>query len=218
MRLQSLPLASRALVVPRRTINPAADAYPFMSWLKPLSYRTAYEPGLPASLLTELGRVKEMQQRRTPALDAQTMTFAPLGSWVLWEQYAKELSRELPPDRALAARTYVKDVAKGCLAGCLQVKKQNPEPRPFQVDPSIQFLGHYESTSSHTSGHAAIAYASATALSALFPQREAMLMSTAQNVARSRVYMGVHFPGDVGSGARFGRAFALQYLAENPMP
>jgi len=134
-------------VVPLHLLDPAADAYPFMSWLKPLAYVTAYEPGLPASLLTELGRVKETQLRRTPALDAHTMKFAPRGSWVLWEQYAKELTRDLPPERALATRRYVWDVANNCLTGCLQVKKQNPEQR------SDRALGALPRTCTDADGH-----------------------------------------------------------------
>lgn len=188
--------------------------FPELNWLRPLEYRTAYEPSLPARLLTELDGVKYANGHRAPGKDSLALQFAPMGSWPIWEGYLKQYEAVFGTEKGREAHALVKSVVLDCLNRVLEEKKRNPELRPFQVDPSIQYLGKFESTSSHTSGHSAIAYAAATTLAQLWPSRAAEFLAAAANVGRSRVYMGVHFPGDVGAGARFGRSFALEYLTK----
>ena len=59
-------------------------------------------------------------------------------------------------------------------------------------------------STSYPSGHAASAFAFATAVAAGLPQLAAPLRLAAVTVAYSRVHTGVHYPGDVIAGAGIG--------------
>jgi len=79
----------------------------------------------------------------------------------------------------------------------------NPEPEPLVALPH---------TPSFPSGHALVAFAAATVLAAAVPRLRWPLYVAAALVAFSRVYVGVHYPGDVAAGAVLGVAlgFALE--------
>jgi undecaprenyl-diphosphatase len=77
---------------------------------------------------------------------------------------------------------------------------QNPEPPPLLLTPLDLSL---------PSGHAATSFAGATLLMWCLPGRLAPgLYVLATLVAFSRVYVGVHYPGDVVLGAALGIAVA----------
>lgn len=59
------------------------------------------------------------------------------------------------------------------------------------------------------SGHATLAFASATALARLHRRYAALFLGAAGLVALSRIYVGAHFPSDVVVGALLGTAVAL---------
>ena len=71
------------------------------------------------------------------------------------------------------------------------------------------------STFSFPSGHATVAFASATILALAVPRLRWPLFALAALIAFSRVYVGVHYPGDVLAGAVLGVgiATALRMLA-----
>jgi undecaprenyl-diphosphatase len=64
------------------------------------------------------------------------------------------------------------------------------------------------------SGHATLAFASATALARLHGRYAALFLGAAVLVALSRIYVGAHFPSDVVVGAAVGAgvAIAAHYL------
>lgn len=82
-----------------------------------------------------------------------------------------------------------------------------PIPEPLLETPS---------TFSFPSGHATVAFACATVLALAVPRLRWPLFALAALVAWSRVYVGVHYPGDVLAGAALGVAIAtaLRMLAE----
>jgi undecaprenyl-diphosphatase len=92
-----------------------------------------------------------------------------------------------------------------------------PVPEPLLEAPS---------TYSFPSGHATVAFACATVLSLAVPRLRWPLFALAALIAFSRVYVGVHYPGDVLAGAALGilLATALRMLAgalrrsEPPLP
>jgi undecaprenyl-diphosphatase len=81
-----------------------------------------------------------------------------------------------------------------------------PVPEPLLEAPS---------TYSFPSGHATVAFACATVLSLAVPRLRWPLFALAALIAFSRVYVGVHYPGDVLAGAALGIliATALRMLA-----
>lgn len=60
-------------------------------------------------------------------------------------------------------------------------------------------------TSSFPSGHSASAFAFAVAATRELPEAGPVLFPLAAGVSYSRVYLGVHYPGDVVAGAAFRR-------------
>ncbi len=77
---------------------------------------------------------------------------------------------------------------------------QNPDPAPLVALPS---------TYSFPSGHAVVAFACATVISFALPRLRWPLYALAALIAFSRVYVGVHYPGDVAAGAVIGIALGL---------
>jgi undecaprenyl-diphosphatase len=79
----------------------------------------------------------------------------------------------------------------------------------IDVVPQARRLARVPLSSSFPSGHTASAFAFATAASLEVPQLAVPLGITAAAVGASRVYTGVHYPGDVLAGAALGTGIAL---------
>ena len=75
-----------------------------------------------------------------------------------------------------------------------------PVPEPLLESPA---------TFSFPSGHATVAFASATVLALAVPRLRWPLYGLAVLIAWSRVYVGVHYPGDVLAGEVLGVAIAI---------
>ena len=77
-------------------------------------------------------------------------------------------------------------------------------PRPFERYSLPLPLGHVPHDPSFPSGHAAMAFASATVLSYFRPRLAAAFFLLAVAIGFARVYVGVHYPLDVLGGAVLG--------------
>jgi undecaprenyl-diphosphatase len=77
--------------------------------------------------------------------------------------------------------------------------------RPFVAHPEIHPLYTVHS-SSFPAGHAATAFAGAVLLSYVAPRLSPLFVGLAIAIGFSRVYVGVHYPGDVIAGAAIGAA------------
>lgn len=97
-------------------------------------------------------------------------------------------------------------VAEG-LSGALKVWIERD--RPPLADPDPQPLVELPATYSFPSGHAAVSFACATVLALAVPRLRVPLYALAALIAFSRVYVGVHYPGDVVAGAVLGIAIAI---------
>lgn len=110
--------------------------------------------------------------------------------------------KRLIPAAALCAAA-----AAGAAEGVAFVIKQITErARPPLADPGVQALIGIPDSTSFPSGHAAAAFAAATAVGMLHPRLRVPLFALAAAVALSRVYLGVHFWSDVLVGSVLGVA------------
>lgn len=73
-----------------------------------------------------------------------------------------------------------------------------PEPRPFTTHPDLHQLVAHEPGQSFPSDHSLAAFACAFAVLAFLSRRwGALLLGAAALIGFSRVYGGVHYPGDI---------------------
>jgi undecaprenyl-diphosphatase len=83
--------------------------------------------------------------------------------------------------------------------------------RPFDAHPQIHPL-YVVHSSSFPAGHAATAFAGAALVSYLAPRAAPLFVLLAAAIGYARVYVGVHYPGDVVAGALLGVFCALAAL------
>ena len=85
------------------------------------------------------------------------------------------------------------------------VKPLIARPRPFVADTRARVVGYHPETYSFPSGHTTTSFAAATVLAfAITRRRAAFTWALASAVAVSRIYIGVHYPLDVGVGVLIG--------------
>ena len=143
--------------------------------------------------------------------------------WVKWPLFALAGGCCDAAKRRLPAAAIAAAAAAGVAEGLTVLLKFATErARPPLADPTIQALVSLPDSTSFPSGHAATAFAAATAVGVLYPRFRIPLLVLAGTVALSRVYLGVHFWSDVlvGSllGVAIGLATAYFFRRDRPAP
>ena len=81
-------------------------------------------------------------------------------------------------------------------------------PRPFEVFTDITVLAPIQGGTSFPSGHSSLTMALATAVFFYYPRLGKLLIVFAFMVGLSRIFVGVHYPLDVGAGLLLGYIIA----------
>jgi len=89
--------------------------------------------------------------------------------------------------------------------------------RPSQVIEGLHLLGPHLGNLSFPSGHTTTAVAVAGVVGHRFPRLRWLLYPAAAAVGISRIYNGVHYPGDVLAAALLGTAIALATIEAAPL-
>jgi membrane-associated phospholipid phosphatase len=151
----------------------------------------------------------------TPWLDEPARRLSQAANFSrLWLAIAAGIAVVGGPDGRRAALRGVIAVGATSATVNIAMKTIRPRHRPDRVRAHVPFARQVAmpSSGSFPSGHSASAFAFASSVGASLPGAAAPLLGLAAAVAYSRVYTGVHFPGDVivGSviGAAIGRAVA----------
>ena len=84
--------------------------------------------------------------------------------------------------------------------------------RPSQADPAITTPIGLPNFPCYISGHSTFSAASATVLSAFFPNSKDEFRQLAKQAGISRIYGGIHFPSDNRTGLAVGKAVAQDVL------
>lgn len=153
-----------------------------------------------------------LQQRRTPSADVAmkwvsnsvwVTPLAPLGMAV--GGWAAD-DRLLLNNSATLGCSWLSTI--GLTVGTKYIVRR---PRPYQAYPDLLVPLTTEPDPSFPSGHTSMAFCTATSLSLLYPHwyviAPSMLWATA--VGFSRLYLGVHYPSDVLTGALIGAGVAV---------
>lgn len=138
---------------------------------------------------------------------------------VLWFSTAAMLSAFGRRPRR-AALVGVAAIAASSTLVNVAVKPVVRRERPPRLETVRTHLVRMPVSASYPSGHAASAFAFSTAVGGSLPEVDSLLRLMASVVAYSRVHTGVHFPGDVVTGAVIGAGMgtAVHQLARRLYP
>ena len=125
---------------------------------------------------------------------------------VLWRRTRDR--RKIVPALALAVRAWV--AAGAAFAGNFLFSLLWSRPRPFAVLKDVHQLVMKPVTDrGFPSDHSTASFAVAFTVVAAYPRLGTALLALAATVAVSRVFVGVHYPGDIIAGAFAGLFWAV---------
>jgi hypothetical protein len=130
-------------------------------------------------------------------------TYTPPGHW---NDIATEYIRGARMSEVRAARTFalLNMAMQDAAVGCWGVKYLYFNPRPGQLDPSINTVIGLPNFPAYPSGHSTFSAAAAAVLSHLFPQAAPDFEAMKEEASISRLYGGIHYRSDIERGKEHG--------------
>jgi hypothetical protein len=130
-------------------------------------------------------------------------TYTPPGHW---NDIATEYIRGARMSEVRAARTFalLNMAMQDAAVGCWGVKYLYFNPRPGQLDPSINTVIGLPNFPAYPSGHSTFSAAAAAVLSHLFPQAAPDFEAMKEEASISRLYGGIHYRSDIERGQEHG--------------
>jgi acid phosphatase (class A) len=166
-------------------------------------------PGSPEDQ-ADLAGVLKAQAARTPAQAAQVLAEKPSSP----KLFQPVLGPDFGPEHEPIIYGLMGDAERETGLIDHDMKDKYQRPRPFRAHQEVHPV-YQENGLSYPSGHAAAAYACAVLLTQIYPDKKAALLQQAAEIAENRVIGGVHYPSDIVTGEKLGRAIAQALLA-NP--
>lgn len=174
-------------------------------------FRPAAPPEVDTPAFTaNLEEVRQATANRTPAQLASARKWAEMPLPGYWNGVAADLITRARLSDAKAAEVLAAlNVAlMDANIACFDAKYTHWSIRPSQADPGIDVPVELPNFPAYPSGHACLSAAAAEVLGHHFPARRVALATTAQEIADSRVYAGVHYRLDNDVGMEIGRKVA----------
>lgn len=164
-----------------------------------------------AAAAAELGEVRQVVAHRTPTQDATATFLEANGERSVWREQLHAWQSGVSTADAQRGAALLESAMSLTQDLVKELKQEFHRPRPYAADGTLTTIPSVTTTNPRTSfpsGHAAGAFAAATVMASLMPDRAAEFTAMAEQVAFSRVYCAVHFPSDVAAAARIGAAIA----------
>jgi len=205
--------------VPGRWSN-ATPSFPLAGLWKPWALTAGSEVRLPPppgfgtpEMNAQVAGVKDFErttQRNRIALLWQPSFIDPWIDTMNQMIFERRIDRNPPLAASIYALALV--AQHDATIACWDTKYAYLEPRPIQVDSSIQTAFATPPHPSFPSGHACASGAAAGALAAVFPDAAAQFSSRAEEAGLSTFYAGIHYENDVDQGLTLGAAVAKRVL------
>jgi membrane-associated phospholipid phosphatase len=145
----------------------------------------------------------------TPSVDAHMRRLTQAANYSrLWLGSAAILAVTGGTKGRRAAATGIAAVIVTSAVANLVMKPLGARRRPDPSEAPAERRAPMPASTSFPSGHAASAFAFATAVGAVLPREAIPIRALASVVAYSRVHTGLHYPADVIAGALLGTALA----------
>lgn len=111
-------------------------------------------------------------------------------------------------------RAFIDSIGEETLAVVRIVKGKFVRPRPYEADSTLEPCINRSKTvsRSYPSGHTAYAYVYALFMAEIMPQKRLEFLKRAEEIGKSRILGGVHYPSDVAAGRILAEALFTQFM------